>query len=517
MIYSKFLIESDKIKTFTGNGLMTRGYSWFRDNYYESEGLAELFSGIITPEAFFALLKELNGCFSIYFETDNFVFLASDKFATYPLFYSRHDENIYVSDRVSYIVKSTGNKKVNENAVRDITYTGYTYLNETLISGINQVIASECIVINKSDLSVNRTTYFLYSYDKSKLIETESATSMFDEICKKVSKRLIQSLGGRNCVVFLSGGVDSRFCAYLLKIGGYSDKTTLITYGSKLSPDYSPAVKTASALNMKHMCIPYKRKNWENTYKDKDSLSYLKYSQNISISAHLREHFVVRELLDNKTISKEDIIIPGHLGTVAGREYTKEQLCSISSTHKRLIDKTVLFYNMERFPDGNEYLLSRTKSLFPPECSSTDPLYYLSIYNNAASCTYSIKYLINSLRAYDYYGMEWRLPLLDTEIIDFFNCLPFEAIVNKRFFKEYVSSKINVPYSEFSLNFILKVFRNILDKRYLCIDLSKIFKLKNDYNGHLSVLTRAYRYVRNFSTYCAVYELDIMKKELADI
>jgi len=356
MIHNHFSIQSKKIKTHVSPRVTTRGHAWTNGKFYTADGLAELALMQKNHNDFLNFIKNLNGCYSIVLETDNHVFLASDKFATYPLFYAKKDDNIYISDSVSYIAKLTGITDINENAVKDLTYTGYILKDETLLSDIFQVIASEYITIQKDNLKIKREAHYRFNYEKKRIIDGKSAISEFDSICKKTAEKLVASLNGRKCVVFLSGGADSRFCAYLLKLAGYEDKTLLITYGTKLSPDYMPATKTAAALGMKHMLIPYRRKHWRNTYKDNDSLSYIKYAQNLSITAHLREHFVVRELLDKGIITTEDIIIPGHLGTVAGRQYKAEEFKNIDSTHKRLIDKTTFLYNMNRFADGNEYI-----------------------------------------------------------------------------------------------------------------------------------------------------------------
>jgi len=121
------------------------------------------------------------------------------------------------------------------------------------------------------------------------------------------------------------------------------------------------------------------------------------------------------------------------------------------------------------------------------------------------------------LRAYDYYGLEWRLPLLDADVIEFFNSLTLESMYGKKFFTDYLSSKIDVPYSRFSVKFIRKVFRNVLDIRYACINPVKLIKLKNKYNKELPLLIRVYRYLRNFTIYSAIHEIEMMKKEISGL
>ncbi len=516
-MHLNFKIQSDKIKTHFNNGVFTRGNAWFNGEFLSADGLAGLLANVTTPESFELFIQKLNGSYSLVLDAGNYLFLASDRFASYPLFYYMSENEIFVSDRVSELASASKNTRINEDSVKDITYAGYAYLDETLVNDIYQVIGSEYVIYNKTNHTILKKRHFYFKYNEDDIIGHNHLESSFNSVCIKVADRLVKSLEGRKCAVFLSGGVDSRFCAYLLKLAGYEKNTILITYGTRFSPDYKPAVKTAAKLGMKHIIIPYKRSLWKKTFSDEESLSYIEYAQNLSITAHLREHFVIRELLDKGKIPTDCIIIPGHLGTVAGRKHYPEQLHNIDTIHKRLVTKTALFYKVEDNPDIYKYLWDRTLSLFPEEGPTKDIPSYMNLYNNTIFSTYTVKYLINSLRAYDFYGLEWRLPLLDNEIISFFEKVPFGDKSSKKFFMQYLSSEIDVPYSNFSLNFFRKVFRNILDARYACIDLRKLFTLKNEYNKHFNPLLRAYRYVRNFSAYCSIIELEMMKSELKRI
>jgi len=47
------------------------------------------------------------------------------------------------------------------------------------------------------------------------------------------------------------------------------------------------------------------------------------------------------------------------------------------------------------------------------------------------------KFIVNSVRAYEFFGYEWRIPLWDTELIDFFLKVPIKYRISQNLYKKY--------------------------------------------------------------------------------
>ena len=47
------------------------------------------------------------------------------------------------------------------------------------------------------------------------------------------------------------------------------------------------------------------------------------------------------------------------------------------------------------------------------------------------------KFIVNSVRAYEFFGYEWRIPLWDTELIDFFLKVPLKYRISQDLYKKY--------------------------------------------------------------------------------
>jgi hypothetical protein len=55
------------------------------------------------------------------------------------------------------------------------------------------------------------------------------------------------------------------------------------------------------------------------------------------------------------------------------------------------------------------------------------------------------KFICNSVRVYDFFGYDWRLPLFDLELLDFWSRIPVEMRVRRRLYFEYVDRYQKLP------------------------------------------------------------------------
>ncbi|WP_269848621.1 asparagine synthase-related protein [Methanosarcina horonobensis] len=46
------------------------------------------------------------------------------------------------------------------------------------------------------------------------------------------------------------------------------------------------------------------------------------------------------------------------------------------------------------------------------------------------------KFIINSVRVYEFFGYEWRIPLWDAELMEFFLRVPIEHRINRNLYKK---------------------------------------------------------------------------------
>jgi len=507
-------MEKIRIPCYEKDGIYIRGSAFSKDFYYSSE---QIYLQLINKKDInniISFVNSLNGHFSIVIDNNDFTIAFQDRFSTYHLCYSYYNNTLYISDDTFFIVKETNQYDININGYNDLIYTGFINFNETFVNNIFKVMPREYVLYNKKKNKLIVEKYNFYRYKKENIYSDKEADINFQKVFNNVAKRLERRLNKRQAVVMLSGGVDSRFCALLLKEIKY-ENVILVTYGSKLSKEYTPAINAAKKLGYKHYFIPYKKSNWSKTYKDKENLEYIKYSTNLMVNAHLREHFVIQQLLEKEIITKDSIIIPGHIGNIAGRSFYSK--ANIHSNLNLIMYKSrMLFYNTSNLSSKHmQYLIKRVESITSHFNNIKDTYERCETYEKYSLESYTVLYLINSVRAYDFYGIEWYMPLLDNELVEFFAKIKIEDKYKKSYLYRFVNKKLpNLSYAQFSSRYIAKLINYLLDQRYFCINIYKAFTLKCEANKHLPIYKRVYRYYRNFSSYCAVVETNMFKKQL---
>src|SRR6185437_6201613 len=58
------------------------------------------------------------------------------------------------------------------------------------------------------------------------------------------------------------------------------------------------------------------------------------------------------------------------------------------------------------------------------------------------------KFIVNSVRAYEFFGFEWRLPLFDAELMDFWSRIALDGRLRRRLYFEFVRRHQRLPVTE---------------------------------------------------------------------
>jgi len=72
------------------------GYFWYQDKLYKDLP-KDFFPQEYNPEIYSSILKELNGCFRIVVNSDNYIFSAVDRISSLPLFFCQKGKELFIS------------------------------------------------------------------------------------------------------------------------------------------------------------------------------------------------------------------------------------------------------------------------------------------------------------------------------------------------------------------------------------------------------------------------------------
>ncbi|WP_300100625.1 asparagine synthetase B [Methanosarcina sp.] len=422
-----------------------KGNVFFENTLLSPEKLAELIFTLICKEEqgkekeTGEFLEKLNGEFAFIAETKDIIFCTVDKTRSIPLFYIKTKNSLIISDS-AYYLKNKINQPLNEEKAAEFMVAGYVTGNETLFDDIKQIRNGEFLLYQKNEKYLKSCCYFRFLHGDNYELPETGLLEMLDQTFVDTFLRLIESTSkqGKRLIVPLSGGLDSRIIVAMLKRLGVND-VICMSYGRKGSRESEISKHVAEALGYEWLFVEYTAKKWRECYTSKEADLYRLLAGNLSSLPHMQDFLAVKELKIQGKIPENSVFVPGHTGYGCDLpEYCLDNLANFDS-ETYLEASLKMHYNLWEWPSEQEL-----EKIFKQRISkSTSGLEIKDNETFANAIEYfdfrerQAKYIINSVRVYEFFGYEWRIPLWDTELIKFFLRVAIKYRINRDLYKKY--------------------------------------------------------------------------------
>lgn len=422
---------------------------WYKGTVFAGESLldgretAELL--LSTPwhdqETVSALLESMNGEYAFVVETPDQIAAAVDRLRSIPLFYAGTDEDLLVADDPHILVERLS-APLSEESAAEFLAAGFVTGPWTLHQGIRQLQAGECLLAPRGQGAVRTITYAQFRHGDD--FTGGDLPGMLDKVLCKVFRRLIASSDGKTIVVPLSGGLDSRIIAAMLRRLGAED-VVCFTYGAKESREVRISRQVALALGHDWHWVEYTKEKMRACYASAALREYLSYGGNLSSLPHTQDFLAVHELREEGIVPADAVFVPGHSGDMlAGshipQEYGRPQAYTVD---RFVADNLTKHYSLWAFDDQTLHALFAERSLASvgrPDvhdaASCADAIEYFDFKERQA------KFIVNSVRVYEYFGCGWRLPLWDRELMAFFQRVPLSRRLGQALYLDYAASTL---------------------------------------------------------------------------
>jgi asparagine synthase (glutamine-hydrolysing) len=435
-----------------------KGNVFFKNKLLSPEKLAELILPLICKKEkgneknIGNFLENLNGVFALVVEAENTIFCAVDKTRSIPLFYTNTMNNFIVSDSAYYLKDEINqhslNLRLNEEKAAEFMVTGYVTGNETLFDGIKQIRNGEFLIYKKNEMSLESYYYFRYLHGDYYELPESRLLELLDQALVNTFSRLIESTSkqGKRLIVSLSGGLDSRTVAAMLKRLGAND-VICVSYGRKGCREAEISKRVAEALGYEWVFIESTAKKWHESYNSREADLFRMWSGNLTSLPHMQDFLTVKELKAQGKIPENSVFVPGHSGDmITGRSIPEYCLDNSANFDLETYLAATLerYYSLWKWPYGQEL-----ENIFKHRINKSTP--GLEIKDNvtlasAIECfefnEMQAKFIINSVRVYEFFGYEWRIPLWDSELINFFLRVPVEYRINQNLYKKYARDRL---------------------------------------------------------------------------
>ncbi|HCS86940.1 MAG TPA: hypothetical protein DIW30_00385 [Bacteroidales bacterium] len=407
------------------------GYAYTDEGEFVSGGaLAKLFM-TKTEEELVRRLAECNGQFSVIVSNEMISLAAVSPSRLYPLYYRIAGERLMVSDN-PYSLYQNGDKE-SEEAVWEYDASGAPFSGKTLVRDVLQISPGHYLRENGAQVA-----YFHYEVKYKDL-----RTPTYEETRKTVEDvfaRIIQSCEGRQVVVPLSGGNDSRFILCMLRKAGY-ENVLCYTVGRLDSKECETAENVAKQLHYPIYHIdPTQAECLAMIHISKTSFTdYVRYVGNWGNWVWLFEYVALRWLQNRGLLSQNAIFIPGHSADSSAGSHLQKACVSENCQVEEMVSD--ILYDSFEYGHKNvkqqveRYLQGHLKKDVTPWS-----VYQAFIFENRQAHN-----ILNSSRVYIYFGYDIRLPYWDRKFLDIFRYLPYEGLRDCSFYRDFIRRYTFVP------------------------------------------------------------------------
>lgn len=405
-----------------------KGFFFFKSFLYkENEAINLIDSQLNRLEDF---IKEIDGNYSIIIKRGKQYILVSDILRTSLILYNI-DENIITDD-----IRNLKNLNINETNKNLFILSGFVQGAETLYNNVYQVQAGEIVVLENN--LIKRKDYFNLNYKKFSNKNTEEKIVALDKIHIQIFKKLIKTLDGRRVIIPLSGGQDSRLVAVMLKRLNYTN-VACFSYGKLNNKESEISKKIAHDLGFKWYFVEHE-KEFEKLLGQEEYKQYEKFAgQGISLP-HIQDFYAVKKLKEKNILKKGDIFIPGHSYDFLAGSHLLEKFFDLNYkfNNQNLVNEIIKkHYSLWGNKKNKKIIEAQLYKNYIKDNKLNSITSYIEILDLFNLKERQAKFIVNSVKVYEYFGYDWRVPLWDLELIKYWEEIPFKNKLNRKLYFEY--------------------------------------------------------------------------------
>jgi len=387
-------------------------------------------------------LRHLNGYFSIINVNENNGWMAVDRIRSFPLFYGKQKDSLIISDVASLVKEQVGDLDIHPIARQEFLLTGFVTGPDTLFENVKQMQAGEVVFFNIDEGCVNLKSTRYYDYFHTRYYDTDNEylLQQLDVVMSNIFDRLITIANGRTIFVPLSGGYDSRFIVLMLKRLGYGN-TYAFSYGIPNNEESLISKFIANKLNIRWRFVEYTNELWRQWYNTDTMRHYFKMAGNFCSLPHIQDWPAVLQLKND--IGSDAIFVPGISADLNTGGFVEKypSIYEANATEDDLI-KLILDYSYELYPFSN-IPLDIKHVIEQKILRIIDNKPYGGTYGEKFECWVSTekvaKFVLNSVRAYEFFGFDWWTPYWDDEFVSFWYNVPQQLRYGQKLYTTYLA------------------------------------------------------------------------------
>lgn len=343
--------------------------------------------------------------------------LSSDMPRSFPLLYRYVAGTWLVSDDPQALIDAAPTSWDATGRLQ-FRHAAYTLGTRTLLQGIYQLPAASSVELIDGDPTPHVHPWKALRYHQ-RITDEPTFRQLFTQALEQAVERVVKLTQGRRLAVPLSGGLDSRLILSLLKLAGASD-VVAFTYGTAGSREAKISQQVAQSLDVPWYFVELSEAKVRQAWQAEGG-AFIRNAWAGASLPHYQDWYALRELTSTGVLPAGTVILPGH--TIVGNLHGQELLDPKTPMSRK--DWVELLAHQHLNLQGQQDLVAALAPIRKPLLEAVDELLTVDTLDARQSLIEwfnvrerQAKYINHSMRAYEHFGLDWALPMLDLEVIE---------------------------------------------------------------------------------------------------
>lgn len=438
-----------------------------------------------------------NGNWAAILESEDALHLIIDVPRSFPLHYSQCNGQWLVSNDVNALIDFLPGVTANLAVMEEFHNIGNVFGNDTLL---NEVKTARAFSITSlfHDGSVQEAPHTVY-FDEpeyERMTDIDAFFKVFLNTLRERFRMLIDTANGQQIAVPLSGGADSRLLLGLLKELEAPNVITL-TYGKPHSQEAQVSKQVAQACGFPWLFVEIDDNAMHRDWNSSSTADFLQATWSGNALPHIQDWYALKLLTESGDLHPNAIVLPGH--TIVGNEHDESILAREEGLSREEMGKLLArkHYLLTGHPDRYVRDVHFQKAIND----------YLDLvgYTQGKSNLYEVtailnllerqaKYINNSMRSYEYFGLQWALPMIEAPLVHLWHRVAPLAVRDVprshyiRFTNEYFSSVTGIDLDFFAgplsseSSTLINLLRKTTDILHLRNRLNNLYRARVELN-----------------------------------
>lgn len=448
--------------TVTVDGVTVCGQVWLGDSVLAPSQLKAAIVAADVAGQLPEFLASLNGFFSVLCQLETQLLCFSDKVRSRPLYYTLVKQQIIISDSAELICSQyLPHAGISALTQQEFEHTGFVTGKDTLHPAVKQLQAAELLQVNLDTMHLCTELYYCFIPYNNVEPNTDIVgwQRKLDAVVSKVVNRLIRYAAGRQIVVPLSGGYDSRALALYLKQAGYTN-VLCFTFGRPGSAEVELSKRVAAELGFAWHCVQYNRQLWQNLLQQGRFNDYLSFVHGLVSVPNVQVFPAIQQLFDEGVIAPDAVVAPGHTAAFFSGDTSHSGQPSDNNWPELALQAVISRHYQNSRHALTDELITKVRQQIA-EITVIARQQGIENSNSVAEAwnyrERQAKFIINSNRYYDFFALDWWMPFWDSEFMAFWQQVPYNLRRKKTLWTGFVEQAMSaysgnpVPYGHASV------------------------------------------------------------------